>query len=146
MKDVHETCGRKDNKNKNNNEHEELSDDEKEEDEEHCNVLNDKKSSNVVTNNKKSKCEAMECHLDESDHEKECKPVECASVQLVKDLKGGVEKACVTHEEIKEDSVCTEVTCKMLVDNLKDELCRITCNSRDENCLEVEDTKKNIEK
>ena len=47
---------------------------------------------------------------------------------------------------IKEDSVYTEVMCETLVDNLKDEICRVTHNSRDENYLEVEDVKKNIEK
>ena len=59
MNHAHETCGRKEAKNKNNNKHEELSDDEwKEEDEECHNMLNDKKISNVVTNNKKSRCKA----------------------------------------------------------------------------------------
>ena len=43
----------------------------------------------------------MECHLDEGNNEKEFNAVECASVQLVKDLKVDVEKACVTHEKLK---------------------------------------------
>ena len=38
-----------------------------------------------------------------------------------------------------------EVTYEMLVDELKEELCRVTHNSQDECCLEVEDAKKQIE-
>ena len=49
-------------------------------------------------------------------------------------------------EKSQEDSVCTEVIHEVLVDNLKDELCRATRNSQDECCLEVEDTKNKIDK
>ena len=108
--------------------------------------MNDKKSSNVVTNNKKSKYKAIECDVDESDYKKEWKAVECASVQLVKDLKDDIEKSCVMHEKLKEDSFCTEVMHETLVDNLKDEICRATFNSKDECCLEVGDAMKIIEK
>ena len=68
-----------------------------------------------------------------------------ASSQLVTCLKGNVERACVMHEKLQEDSVHTEVMHETLVDNLKDDLCRATRNSQDEHCLEVEDTKKNID-
>ena len=50
------------------------------------------------------------------------------------------------YEKLQEDSAYTEVTHETLVDNLKDELCRVTCNSQDEHYLEVEDVKKNIDK
>ena len=50
------------------------------------------------------------------------------------------------HEKLKVDSTHTEVTCKKLVNNLKDELFRVTHNSEDECCLEVEDANKNTEK
>ena len=45
-----------------------------------------------------------------------------------------------TNKKLKEDSVCAEAMHEMSVDNLKDELCRVTRNSKDESCLEVEDT------
>ena len=83
-------------------------------------MLNDKKRSNVVINNKKSKCKAIEFYVDEGDHKKECKAVECASVQLVKELTGDVEKACVMYEKLKEDRIYTEVMYETLVDNLKE--------------------------
>ena len=103
-------------------------------------MLNDKKSSNVATNNKKSKCKVIECYADKSDHEKSYKAVECSSVQLVKDSTGNVEKACVVHEKLKEDCVYTELMHGMLVDNLKYELCRAMCNSKYDCYLEVKDT------
>ena len=46
------------------------------------------------------------------------------------------------HEKLKEDSICTEVVHEMLVNNLKDELCRAMHDSPDEHYLEVEDVKK----
>ena len=49
------------------------------------------------------------------------------------------------HKKIKEDSACAEAMHKTLMDNLKEELCRVTHNSKDECYLEVEDTMKNIE-
>ena len=50
------------------------------------------------------------------------------------------------HEKLQEDDVCTEAIHEMLVDNLKQELCRVTPNSQDECYLEVEDIKNNIDK
>ena len=147
MKHVRETHGRKENKNENNDENEELScNEEKEEDEQHHKILNDRKRSNVAMSDKKSKRKAIKCYADEGDHEKERKEVECASVQLAKYLKGDVEKSCVMCEKLKEDSICTEAIHEVLVENLKDELCRVVRNSKDECCLEAEDTKKTIEK
>ena len=71
MKYVYETYGMKEHKNKNNNEHEEFSDDEEKEEDEECHkMLNDKKWSNVVMNNKKSKCKAIGCNVDEGDYKK----------------------------------------------------------------------------
>ena len=89
---------------------------EKEEDEEDYKMLNDNKSSNVATNNKNLKCKAIEGCVDEGDHKKSYKAVECASVQLVKDLKGDVDKACSMCEKLKEDSFFTEVMCETLVE------------------------------
>ena len=65
---------------------------------------------------------------------------------MVKDLKGDVEKAFVMYEKLKEDSVYTKVMCETLVDNLKDEICRVMCNSKNDYYLKVEDIMKNIEK
>ena len=65
---------------------------------------------------------------------------------MVKDFKGDVEKACVMRKKLKEDRVCAEAMHDVLVDNLKDDLCRVTHNSKDEVYLAVEDTMKNIEK
>ena len=39
-----------------------------------------------------------------------------------------------------------EVMCTMLVDKLKEELCRVTCNSQDDCYLEVTDMQKQIER
>lgn len=57
------------------------------------------------------------------DYAKECKEIACASSQLVKDLKGDVERACVMCEKLQEDCVCTEVRYEVSVDNIKDNLC-----------------------
>ena len=42
----------------------------------------------------------------------------------------------------KENSRHIEVMHEMLVSELKDELCRVMCNSQEEECLEVDDTHK----
>ena len=48
-------------------------------------------------------------YVDEGDYEKEGKEVACASSQLVTDLKGNVDRACVMCEKLQEDSICTDV-------------------------------------
>ena len=68
----------------------------------------------------KSKCKAFECCVNKGDSEKERKEIECASVQLVKNKKGDVEKSCVMYKKLKEDSGCTEAMCETLLSNLKD--------------------------
>ena len=65
---------------------------------------------------------------------------------MVKDLKGDVEKSYAMCENLKEDIVCAKSMRETLVDNLKDELCRTTHNSKDECHLELEDIMKNVEK
>ena len=105
-------------------------------------VIVDNKNKMVINKN----CKSIECYEDEGDYEKEFKEVACATIQLVKDSQGDVERACVMYEKLQEDSVCAEVTQDFLVQNLKDELCRVTCNSQDEFCLEVEDMKEKIDK
>ena len=47
--------------------------------------------------------------------------------------------------KVQQNSNHMEAMCEMLVDELKEELCRVTCNSQDECFLEVEDTQKQIE-
>ena len=49
-------------------------------------------------------------------------------------------------EKLQEDSIFIRVTHEELVDNLKNELCRSTHNSRDECYLEPEDKKNKIDK
>ena len=63
---------------------------------------------------------------DEGDYGKEGKEVACVSSQLVTDLKGNINRACVMCEKLQEDSSHTEVMHETLVENLKDELCRVT--------------------
>ena len=104
--------------------------------------MNDKKSSDVAASNKKSKHKATECYADEGCHEKSRKAVERASAQLVKDLKGGVEKARAACEKLKEDSARTEAMHEVLVGNLKDELCRVARNCEDYRYLEAKGTMK----
>ena len=65
---------------------------------------------------------------------------------MAKDLKGNVEKVCVMHEKLKEDSTHTELMCEVLVESMKDNRFRTIHNSQDECYLEVEDVKKNVEK
>ena len=137
-KHVCETRGRKEHNNKNNNRHEEFSDEEeKEEEQEYCKRSNEKKSSDSVMRNKKYKCKENKSYEDEGDY---------ASVQLIKKLKGDVEKACAMCENLQKDSIYTEVRHETLLENLKDELFRVMHDNEDEDCLEVEDTMKNIEK
>ena len=50
------------------------------------------------------------------------------------------------YDKLQEDSVFTEFMHEELVDNLKDELCRVMCNGQDEHYLEVEDIKNKIDK
>ena len=123
-KSVCETYGRKEHDNKNNNEHEEFSDDEEKEEEQECyKMSNRKKSSDSVRSNKNHKCKEKESYEEEGD---------CASAQLIKKLNGDVEKVCVMFENLQKDSVCTEVRHKTLVENLKDELCRVMHENKDE--------------
>ena len=49
-------------------------------------------------------------------------------------------------EKLLENSIRTEVMHEMLVDHLKDELCKATHNSQDKCYLEVEAAKNNIDK
>ena len=53
---------------------------------------------------------------------------------------------CLKCEKLKENSTHMEVTCEMLVDELKEELYRATCNSQEECYLKVNDVQKQIEK
>ena len=87
--------------------------------------------------NKKHECKEKESYEDEGD---------CESVKLIKKLKGDVEKACMMYENLQKDSINTEVRCEMLVENMKDELCRVIHDNEDECYLEVENTMENIEK
>ena len=133
-KHVREIRGRKEHENENNNEHEEFSDEEeKEEEQEHRKKSNEKKSSDSEVRNKKYACKENKSNEDEGNHE---------STQLIKKLKGDIEKAREMHGNVLKDSVHTEVRHEVLVDSLKEELCRAMHSCEDENCLEVEDTMK----
>ena len=48
-------------------------------------------------------------------------------------------------KKTQENSRCTEVTCETLVSELKDELCRVTCNIQEEEHLEVDDVHEQTE-
>ena len=99
----------KENKNRNDNEHKELScNEERDEDEECHTMLQENDSSDVATNDKKDKSKPRESYVDECDHEEACKVAECkgdlkneckalegANVNLVRDLKMDDEKVCV---------------------------------------------------
>ena len=64
---------------------------------------------------------------------------------MVKDLKKDVEKGHVKYENSQEKSTHIEATHETLVSELKDELCRATCDSPEEHYLEVDDTQKQTE-
>ena len=146
------------NKNTNNTKHKELSfDEENDEDEEHCTMAKDNKSSTVASNDKKHKRKVTKCYVDESDHNESCevvehegdfkqesKAVESVNV-LVKNLKQEIEKGCVKCEKLQKNSTCIEVMHETLVSELKDEMCRVMYNSKEENYLEVDDMQKQIE-
>ena len=57
--------------------------------------------------NEKYEGKENESYEDESYH---------ASVQLIKNLKAGVEKACVMHENLQKDNILTEVRHETLVE------------------------------
>ena len=154
MKRICEVQGMKENRNRNNSKHEVFScDEEKDEDREHRTMLQDAESSAVATNDKNCESEVTESCAGERDHEesrnameckgdfkKECKAVEGANVNLVKDSTMDDEKVHAKCEKSQENSACMEAMREALVNKLKDELCRATRNSKDECCLEVEDT------
>ena len=111
---------------------------EKKEEEQECyKISNEKKSNDIVMRNEKHECKENDSYEDVGNHE---------NVQLIKKIKGNVEKACVVHEHLQKDSVCTEVRYKILVENLKEELFRVMHDNEYEHSLEVEDTMKKIEK
>ena len=129
-KHVHETHGRKAHDNKNNKKYEELSDEEeKEEEQDHHKISNEKESSDGVMHDKNHKCKENEKHECEGNNE---------SFQLIKKLKGDVDKACAMHKNLQKDSVCREVRYKILVENMKEELYRVMHNCGDEHYLDVE--------
>ena len=75
------------------------------------------------------------------EHEQERK-----NEKLIKDLREDVEKACSMYEELQEESAHVEVEYELLVDELKDELCRIRHESQVECYLDVDEIRYEIDK
>ena len=61
------------------------------------------------------------------------------SKRLMEDLRMDVERVCLEYEKLQNKCICREVRCEVLVEKLKDDLCRSMLIHQEEECLEVDD-------
>ena len=65
--------------------------------------------------------------------------------QLEKYLRKEADIVCVECDTLNSKSVCVELRCNALVEKIKNKSCRVIFEMQEEENIEVEDTKKEIE-
>ena len=66
------------------------------------------------------------------------------SQQLVKDFQSDIERVCVEYDLLQMKSTHIEVRYEVLVEQLKDKLCKVMYEQQEESCFEVEDIENKI--
>ena len=66
------------------------------------------------------------------------------SKELLKDFQSDEERACVERDSLQKKSIRVDLRHEVLVEQLKDELCKVAHEKQEEACFEVEDTENKI--